>query len=55
MSEHTKSYIEKILSIDAEPAAHAHKLDTTLQSLCRNGFSLFALYMLAKPYYLGVN
>jgi len=35
---------------DAELATHAHKLDMKLQSLCRNGFSLFAVRMLAKPY-----
>jgi len=53
--DHTKSYIEKIHSIDAELAGHAHKLDVKLQSLCGSGFSLFAVRMLAKPYHLGVN
>jgi len=53
--EHTKSYIEKIHSIDAELAGHVHKLDMKLQSLCENGFSLFAVRMVAKPYHLGVN
>jgi len=55
MLDHTKSYIEKIHSIDAEVAEHAHKLDVKLQSLCGSGFSLFAVRMLAKPYHLGVN
>ena len=53
--DHTKSYIEKIHSIDAELAGHAHKLDVKLQSVCGSGFSLFAVRMLAKPYHLGVN
>jgi len=46
---------KKIHSIDAELAGHAHKLDVKLQSLCGNGFSLFAVRILAKPYHLGVN
>ena len=50
--EHTESCIEKIQSIDAELVEHALKLDVKLQSLCGSGFSLFALRMLAKPYYL---
>jgi len=29
--EHTKSYVEKIHSIDAELAGHAHKLDVEPQ------------------------
>jgi len=29
--DHTKSYVEKIHSIDAEVAGHAHKLDMKLQ------------------------
>jgi len=53
--DHTKSYVEKIHSIDAELAGHAHKVDMKLQSLCGNGFSPFAVRMLAKPYHLGVN
>jgi len=53
--EDTYSYIEKIHSIDAELAGHARKLDVKLQSLCESGFSLFAVRMLAKPYYLGMN
>jgi len=53
--EHTKSYIEKTQSIDAELAGYAHKLDMKLQNLCRSGFSMFAVHMLAKPYHLGVN
>jgi len=53
--DHTKSHIEKIHSVDAELARHAHKLDVKLQSLCGNGFSLFAVRMLAKPDRLGVN
>jgi len=52
---HKESYIEKIHSIDAELAGHAHKLDMKLQSLHGNGFSLFAVRMLAKPDHLGVN
>ena len=42
-------------SIDAELAGHTHKFNIKLQSLCGNGFSRFAVCMLAKPYYLGVN
>jgi len=53
--DHTKSYAEKIHSIDAELVEHAHKLDMKLHSLCGNGFSLFALRMLAKPYRSGVD
>jgi len=41
-------------SIDAELVEHAHKLDMKLQSLCGNGFPLFAVCMLAKSYHLGV-
>jgi len=41
--------------MDAELAGHADKLDTTLQSLCGNDFSLFAVRVLAKPYHFGVN
>ena len=44
-----------ILAIDAELAGHADKLDMKLQSLCGNGFSLFAVRILAKPYHFGVN
>jgi len=36
--DHTKSYIEKIHSLDAELAGHAHKLDMKLQSLCGSDF-----------------
>ena len=32
-----------------------HVLDVKLQSSCGGGFSLFAVRILAKPYYLGVN
>jgi len=53
--EHTKSYIEKRHSVDAELAGHARKLDVKLQSLCGSGFSVFDMRMLAKPYHLGVN
>jgi len=53
--EHTKSYIEKIHSTDAELAGHEHKLDVKLQSLCGSGFSLFAVRIPAKPHHLGVN
>jgi len=55
MLDHTESYVEKIHSIDAELARHAHKLDVKLQRLCGSGFSLFAVRMLTKPYHLGVN
>jgi len=44
-----------IPTIDAELAGHADKLDMKLQSLCGNGFSLFAVRILAKPYHFGVN
>jgi len=53
--EHTKSYIDKIHSVDFELAGHARKLDVKLQILCGSGFSLFAVRMLAKRYHLGVN
>jgi len=55
MLDHTKRYVEKIHSIDAELAGHVHKLDVKLQSLCGSGFSLFAVRMLAKPYHFGMN
>jgi len=55
MLDHTKPYVEKIHSIDAELVGHAHKLDVKLQRLCGNGFCLVAMCMLAKPYYFGVN
>jgi len=45
----------KKYTADAELVGHAHKLDMKLQSLCGNGFSLFALRMLAKPYHLEMN
>jgi len=45
MLEHTKLYVEKIHSTDAELAGHAHKLDMKLQKLCGCGFSLFAVRM----------
>jgi len=51
--DHTKSYIEKIHSIDAELTGHAHKLDVKLKSLCGSVFSIYAVRMLAKPYHLG--
>jgi len=51
MLDHTKPYVEKIHSIDAELAGHAHKLDVKLHSLCGSGFPLFAVRMLAKPYH----
>ena len=44
-----------IPAIDAELAGHADKLDIKLQSLCGNGFPLFAVRILAKPYHFGVN
>jgi len=36
-------------------ACRLHKLDVKWQSLCGNGFSLFAMCMLAKPYHFGMN
>jgi len=55
--DHTKPYIEKINSIGAELAAHAHKPDVKmkLHNLCANGLSVFAARLLAKLYLLGVN
>jgi len=44
-----------IPAIDAELAGHADKLDMKLQSLCGNGFSLFAVRILAKLYHFGWN
>jgi len=44
-----------IPAIDAELVGHADKLDMKLQSLCGNGFSLFAVRILAKPYHFGMN
>ena len=44
-----------IPAIDAELAGHADILDMKLQSLCGNGFSLFAVRILAKPHHFGVN
>jgi len=44
-----------IPAIDAELVWQADKLDVKLQSLCGNGFSLFAVCILAKPYHFGVN
>ena len=44
-----------IPAIDAELARHADKLAMKLQSLCGNGFSLFAVRILAKLYHFGVN
>jgi len=44
-----------IPAIDAELAGHADKLDMKLQSLYGNGFFLFAVRILAKPYHFGVN
>jgi len=55
MLEHTKLYVEKIHSIGAELAQHAHKPNVKLQRLCGSGYSLFAVRMLAKPYHFGVN
>jgi len=46
--DHTESYVEKIHSIAAELAGHAHKLDMIVQRLCGSSFSLFAVCMLAK-------
>jgi len=55
MLDHIKPYVEKMHSIDAEIAGHAHKLEVKLQRLCGSGFSLSAVCMLAKPYHFGVN
>jgi len=55
MLDHTKPYVEKIHYIDAELAAHVHKLDVKLQSLCGSGFSLFAVRTLGKSYHSRVN
>jgi len=44
-----------IPAIDAELAGHADKLNMKLQSLCGNGFSSFAVRILAKPYHFGVH
>jgi len=44
-----------IPAIDAELAGHADTLDMKLQSLCGNGFSLFAVRILVEPYHFGVN
>jgi len=52
---HTKSFVEKIHSIDAELAGQAHKLDVKLQSLCGNGFSPCAVCVFAKPHHIGMN
>ena len=48
----TKPYVEKLRTVDAELAGHAHKLDMKLQKLCGRGFSLFAVRMLVKPHHL---
>jgi len=53
--ENPKPYVEKIRSYDAELARHVHKRDVKLQSLRVNGFSLFSVRVLAKPYHIGVN
>jgi len=55
MLDHTKPYVEKKHSIDAELAGHVFKRDVKLQNLCVSGFSLFAVHMLAKSYHFGVN
>jgi len=39
----------------AELAGYAQKLGVKLQSLCGSGFSLFAVFLVAKAYHLGVN
>jgi len=38
--DHTKSYVEKIHSIDAELVGYAHKLDMKPKSLCGNDCSV---------------
>jgi len=52
MLGHTKPYNEKIHYIDVELAGRVRKLVVKLQSLCRSGFSQFAVRILAKPYHL---
>jgi len=44
-----------IHATDADLAGHADKHDMKLQSLCGNGFSVFAVRILAKPYHFGAN
>jgi len=44
----------KMRYIDAELAEHVHKLIVKLKSLGGSGFSLFAVRVLAKPYYFEV-
>jgi len=45
MLDHTKPYVEKIHSIDAELARHVHKLDVKKpQKLCGTGFSVFCAH-----------
>jgi len=53
--DHTKPYVQKIHSVDAELVRHLHKLDVKLQSLCGSGLFLFAVRLLTKPYHFGVN
>ena len=40
MLDHTKPYVERMHSTDAELAQHAHKLDVKLQRLCGSVFSV---------------
>jgi len=54
MLDHTKPFVEKIRSVDAEPPGHAHKLDMKLQ-LRGCGLPLFAGRMLAKHHHFEVN
>jgi len=53
--DHNKAYIEKIHYIDAELAGHVHKLEVKLWGLCGRGFFLFAVRILAKTCYFGMN
>jgi len=55
MLNRTEPYVEKIHCVDAELAGYVHKLEVKLQRLCGSGLSLFAVRILAKPYYFGVN
>jgi len=56
MLDHTKPYsILKNYTIDAELAGHVHELHVKLLSLCRSGFSLFAVRIPAKFCHFGVN
>jgi len=54
--DHTKSFLDKIRSIDAELVGHAHKFDMKLLSLCGIGFSVCCAHACqALPLTVGVN